>query len=176
MTTPGYGHGLLLQQELRQAGLPAYLMRMALEILPSAITVTTVDLLLSILRSRTGTDVGGSGTGPPSSRTAAERFLAGGHTDRTRTGDQPEDGDALSSLFELWTAEGGSGAALARLLAVVEYRRRALPLERSRESGGALVEARTELTTFWISSGHDLNELGTFKQHVHREAFGALPK
>ncbi|MEX5636391.1 hypothetical protein [Parafrankia sp. FMc2] len=171
MTTLDAGQGVLLQQELRRAGLPPYLMRAVLEVLPDAITDSTVNLLLSNLRSRgenRDPEIGGDQRTSPS----RDSFHANPPADSTviqSTGPAPE-------LVDGWVADGGDRADLERVLTLVDYRIGALPLERAGGRGGVSAGPRSDLAAFWLSSGHDLQELRIFQKHVRAEAFGAVPK
>jgi hypothetical protein len=77
-------------------------------------------------------------------------------------------------LTARWTAEGGSVGDLVKFLVMCEHRSR---VRRSTFSAGTQEpDPFVELETFWVTSGHDLTELGQFLSELDLEAGDWLPK
>ena len=109
--------------------------------------------------------------------------LEGGPTEGERAETARRTVDELRSL---WAAQGEDPAALDKLLHQADFRERVLALyggraansvtqeyERAREEQKALT---VELREFWLSSGHELEELRQFESEVDAQVYDMIVK
>ncbi|MGV9567448.1 hypothetical protein [Streptomyces sp. NPDC003480] len=138
----------MMKQVLRKAGVPEYLRNAFLEAAPARLSQETGALLITCLL------LPAHGAGGTEVALDTERFQA--------------------DLLSRWSAEGGSSAKLLRLIKMMEYRSRALhpaPTKKPGEDGDAAA-----FSHFWVSSGHDIEELSVFLSDVDHEAVDWLPQ
>lgn len=79
-----------------------------------------------------------------------------------------------ADLLRRWSAEGGSSAELHKLIRMMEYRSGALrpsPAKNREEDGNPAA-----FSHFWVSSGHDIEEMSVFLSDVDHEAIDWLPQ
>ncbi|MFC8919065.1 hypothetical protein ACFT5C_25195 [Streptomyces sp. NPDC057116] len=134
---------------LRRAGVPRYLRKAFLEAAPSRLSKDTGALLITYLL------LPARGTGGSEAAVDTEGLRA--------------------DLLGRWSAEGGSAAELLKLIRMMEYRRQALRPSRARgrAEGDGDVAA---FSHFWVSSGHDIEELSVFLSDVDHEAVDWFPQ
>ncbi|TDF50658.1 hypothetical protein E2C00_04115 [Streptomyces sp. WAC05374] len=134
---------------MRRAGVPRYLRRAFLEAAPSRLSKDTGALLITYLL------LPARGTGGSEAAVDTERLQ--------------------TDLLGRWSAEGGSTAELLKLIRMMEYRRQALRPSRAqgRAEGDGDVAA---FSHFWVSSGHDIEELSVFLSDVDHEAVDWFPQ
>lgn len=80
-----------------------------------------------------------------------------------------------ADLLSGWSAEGGSSAELLKLIKMMEYRSQALRPSPTKTPGQEEGDAAA-FSNFWVSSGHDIEELSVFLSDVDHEAVDWLPQ
>ncbi|MEV4877517.1 hypothetical protein [Streptomyces cyaneofuscatus] len=138
----------VMKSVLRRADVPRYLRKSFLEVVPTRLSKGTGALLTAyLLLQARGVE------GP---------------------GAAPETEDFQADLMNRWSAEGGSSAELHKLIRMMEYRVGALrpsPAADREEEGDPAA-----FSHFWVSSGHDIEELSVFLSDVDHEAVDWLPQ
>ncbi len=137
-----------MKSVLRRARVPRYLRKAFLEASPTRLSEGTGALLITYLL------LPAPGAGASEVALDTEGFQA--------------------DLLNRWSAEGGTSAELLKLIKMMEYRSRALrpaPTKKRDEDGDA-----APFSQFWVSSGHDIEELAVFLSDVDHEAVDWLPQ
>lgn len=137
-----------MKSVLRSVGVPGYLRQAFLEAAPTRLSKGTGALLRTCLL------LPARGAGGSEAALDTETIQA--------------------DLLDRWSAEGGSSADLLKLLEMMAYRSRALrpaPTKKRDEDGDAAA-----FSHFWVSSGHDIEELSAFLSDIDHEAIDWLPQ